>query len=337
MSWSEIYGHHWPKDFFQKVLRTRRVAHAYLFSGPPRVGKRTFALELAKTLCCLTPHDGESCGQCKSCRLFATQSHPDLVMLSPSSDTIKIDQVREFTRNLNLKKSISEFKVGILVGVERLTEEASNCLLKTVEEPPSGTVLILTTSRLYSVSSTILSRVQLLESVPLSGEEVKRYLVEKEHLKEEEAQHIAFLATGSIGRALEIWRGKENPLRKVLDFWKSLKEKRCITSFGPWFETMELHEMVHFLSLLESYLRDVLLGMAMGRKNEELFFQREWLEDALEDAKILNPALVTRVIRLIEELVEDLSLYVQSDVALIDFLGKVRGEMNHAMGSRNTI
>jgi hypothetical protein len=100
---------------------------------------------------------------------------------------------------------------------------------------------------------------------------------------------------------------------------------------------MELHEMIHFLSLLESYLRDVLLGMVMVGRNEELFFQREWLEDALEDAKILNPALVTRVIRLIEELIEDLSLYVQSDVALIDFLEKVRGEMNHAMGSRNTI
>lgn len=336
MSWSDVYGHEWQKDFFRRILHSRRVAHAYLFFGPSQIGKETFALEVAKTLLCLAPRDGESCEQCRSCALFHAQSHPDLVVLS-SPDSIKIDQVREFVKVLSLKNILSPFKVGIVTGVERLTEEASNCLLKTIEEPPAGSVLFLTTSMLHALLPTVVSRVQLVEFSSLPEEEVKRFLVERKRMPEREARKIASLAAGSIGRALEILEGQEDLLQDVLWFWKSLKGGTSIVSLGQWFGAMDTRKMIRFFALLEWYLRDVLVAVSGGGRNGELFFQKEWMNEVLDDAQNLGISSVMEIIRSLEELVEDLAFHVQPDIAIIDFLGKVRGEMSNAMGSRNTV
>ncbi|NSW76921.1 MAG: DNA polymerase III subunit delta' [Candidatus Atribacteria bacterium] len=336
MSWSDVYGHEWQKDFFRRILRSRRIAHAYLFFGPSQIGKETFAREVAKTLLCLTPRGEESCEQCRSCALFHARSHPDLVMLS-SPDSIKIDQVREFVKTLSLKKVLSPFKVGVLTDVEKLTEEASNCLLKTIEEPPAESVLFLTTSMLHALLPTIISRVQLVEFSSLSEEEVQNFLVERKNMPEREARRIASLAAGSIGRALEILEGKEDLFQEVLRFWKSFKGGASIVSLGQWFGAMDVRKMIRFFTLLEWYLRDVLVAVSSGGRNEELFFQKEWMKEVLDDAQNLGVSLVMGIIRSLEELVEDLASHVQPDIAIIDFLGKVRGEMSNAMGSRSTV
>ncbi|MEN3187102.1 MAG: DNA polymerase III subunit delta' [Atribacterota bacterium] len=336
MSWSHIYGHEWQKDFFRRILRTRKIAHAYLFFGPSQIGKETFALELAKALLCLTPQNEEGCERCRSCALFDTRSHPDLVILS-SPDSIKIDQVREFVKLLSFKSILSPFRVGVVTDIEHLTEEAGNCLLKTIEEPPPGSVLLLTTSVFDALLPTIISRVQCVEFSSLSEKEVKKYLVERKSVSEGEAKRIASLAAGSIGRALEMLQGKENWFQDVLRFWEHFKGGASIVSLGSWFRTMDGNGIIRFFSLFEWYLRDVLVAISNGTRNEELFFQRVWMNEVLEDAKTLEVTLVTKVIQLLEDLLEDLAFHVQPDVAIIDFLGKIRGEMHNAMGSRNTI
>ncbi|MGQ9473439.1 MAG: DNA polymerase III subunit [Candidatus Caldatribacteriaceae bacterium] len=336
MSFSDIYGHEWQKDFFRKVLRNQRVANAYLFAGPPRIGKRTFALELAKALHCLRPKDGESCGECRSCALCRARSHPDLVILS-SEESIKIDQVRDFLKNFHLQKTLSDFKVGIGIGIEKLTEEAGNCLLKTIEEPPLGGILIFTTSRWYSVLPTIVSRCQLVEFSPLSEREVKRYLVEKRHIREEEAEKVASLAMGSIGRAVELVEGKKNPLQEVVRFWRLFQDGKSIVSLGQWFRKMESEEMVLFFSLLESYLRDLLYKILVFPESEAILSQEEWVREVLVETKNFGAPFLIKVIRLLEGLIEDLSWHVQPDIAIIDVFGKIRGEMENAMGSRSTV
>ncbi|MGC8778957.1 MAG: hypothetical protein ACP5Q4_09815, partial [Candidatus Caldatribacteriaceae bacterium] len=154
---------------------------------------------------------------------------------------------------------------------------------------------------------------------------------------EKEAERIASLATGSIGRALEILGGEAIPIEKVLHFWQSLRDGEPLTSFGRFFGAMELDEMIHFFSLLECYLRDVLLGMSANIEDRDLFLQKGWSKEALKEAGRMEVSLVIRVIRLLEELISDLASYVQPDIAIIDFLGKVRGEIENALGSRNTV
>lgn len=336
MSWLDIYGHEWQKSFFQRICRSQRIAHAYLFFGPPRVGKETFALEFAKTLQCLRPQNEGSCGSCRSCTLFQTRTHPDLVILASSDTTLGIDRVREFVRNLSLKRAVSPLRVGIVSEAEKLTEEAGNCLLKTVEEPPADSIIILITSRLWSILPTIISRTQLVEFLPLSENEVKRYLLEKEGLEEKKAIRIASLAMGSIGRALDILQGKESHFQDVVHFWKAIQNGEEISSLGRWLVGMELDKMIHFFSLLECYLRDVLCATLLPAK-KGLFWQELWSQEARDDARVLNTSLVMGVIQLLEELIDDLLSYVQPEIAIVDFLGKVRGEMEHAVGSRSTV
>lgn len=336
MSFSDIYGHGWQKDFFRKVLQNRRITHAYLFAGPPRIGKRTFALELAKALHCLKPKNGESCGECRSCALCKTYSHPDLIILS-SEESIKIDQVRDFLGNFYLQKTLSDFKVGIGIEIEKLTEEASNCLLKTIEEPPPGSILIFTTSRWYSVLPTIVSRCQLVEFSPLSEGEIRRYLVEKRHVRREEAEKVASLAMGSIGRALELVEGEKNLLQEVVRFWKLFQAGKSTVSLGQWFRKMESDEMVFFLSLLEGYLRDVLYRILVSSECETIFSQEEWVKEVLSETKNLGAPFLIKVIQLLEGLIEDLSWHVQPDIAIIDAFEKIRGEMENAMGSWSTV
>lgn len=159
MSFNDLKNHQAIAAQLRHSLNRGRLAHAYLFTGARGAGKEDVARTLAQALNCLEK-EHDACGQCDSCRRIATGNHPDIYWVRPESKSrrITVDQLREFERAVNLRASNARVKVGIVVDAECMNEEASNAFLKTLEEPPAQTVIILLTAEPQRLLPTILSR-----------------------------------------------------------------------------------------------------------------------------------------------------------------------------------
>jgi DNA polymerase-3 subunit delta' len=204
MSWSEIIGHDRPKKILRESLSRSALAHAYLFFGEESVGKRTTARVFAQAVQCEKPERGEPCGACRSCRLFRAESHPDVSFIGPEDDQIKIDQVRAIQDALIFKPLAGSRKVLIMDDADAMNLAAANCFLKTVEEPPDHSLLILVSSRPHRLPATILSRCQQVRFDPPNQGEVARFLSERRGMPQGDAELTASLCMGRIGRALGV-------------------------------------------------------------------------------------------------------------------------------------
>lgn len=149
------------------MLQASRLAHAILLRGPRGVGKADFASRLAGVLLCTSAAEAP-CGRCRGCRLVASQTHPDLRLISPpeANKAIGVDQIRELIAHLALTASFGPYKVGVISPAERMSVSAANSLLKTLEEPPGDTVLVLVSHLSASLAATIRSRCQILDFPP---------------------------------------------------------------------------------------------------------------------------------------------------------------------------
>jgi DNA polymerase-3 subunit delta' len=199
----DVVGHSWAVAFLKQSLANGRLAHASLLLGPAHIGKRTLALELAKALNCLAEEAERPCGKCLACRKIAHSTHPDVRVVEPQGGSLKIDQIRQLQREIILTPHEGRYRVAILRSFDQATPEASNCLLKTLEEPPSQVVLCLTAPNASPLLPTIVSRCQLLHLRPLSLEAVQSALMERWGVKQERAALLAHLSGGRLGWAVE--------------------------------------------------------------------------------------------------------------------------------------
>ncbi|MCK4739505.1 MAG: DNA polymerase III subunit delta' [Deltaproteobacteria bacterium] len=219
MRFSDIKGHARELALLKRAASSGRLAHAYLFAGQRGVGKVSTALAFAAALNCeknlgaseeLTPETAEergtSCGTCKTCVSITARTHPNLILLEPDEKgSLKIDRVRDLQKSLNFRVEKGT-RVAVIDSAEAMVRNASSVLLKTLEEPPAGSILILTTAKPNELLRTILSRCQRLNFRPLSQILVKT-LINESHgssFNETEAEIAARLSFGSIGSALNI-------------------------------------------------------------------------------------------------------------------------------------
>src|SRR5512137_1693829 len=202
MPFDTILGQKQAVNQLRTALRSGHLAHAYLFSGIEGIGKFTVAVAFAKALNCHT-HADDSCDNCVACRKIEKRLHPDVFFVEPDKNIIKIEQVRDIQKKIIFKPMEGRNKVVIIDQAEKLNLHAANCLLKTLEEPPDDTVIILVAHTAMALLPTIVSRCQRIRFAPLSAAAIREHLAAR-GVEPEEARLAAALAQGSLKRALEL-------------------------------------------------------------------------------------------------------------------------------------
>lgn len=206
MSW-EILGHQWAVDLLKSHVANDRLRHAYLLTGPDGIGRRTLALRFAQALNCPEASEpGIPCGSCTTCRQIAAMEHPDLSLLQAEDPggILKVDQVRDIQRSLNLSPYDAKYRVGLILDFEKANPNAANALLKTLEEPPPKVVLLLTAESAEGLLPTIVSRCEVIRLRPLPLKRVQRGLIEHWDIEQEHALFLAHISGGRPGYAIQL-------------------------------------------------------------------------------------------------------------------------------------
>lgn len=206
MSW-EIMGHEWAVHLLSEHIRSGGVRHAYLFTGPAGVGKRTLALKFAQALLCTQPPaPGEFCGECRPCKQTVLQQFSDLTILQAETigGEMKVDAVRELQHTLSLTPFESDRRVAVLLRFQEANENAQNALLKTLEEAPGKSILLLTADTAENLLPTIVSRCELLRLRPLSVEHLASDLTQRQAILAPDALSLARISGGRPGIAIRL-------------------------------------------------------------------------------------------------------------------------------------
>ncbi len=312
MPFAHFIGNQHIRDGIQRALKNNSLPHAYIFHGPEGVGKRTLALMLAKSLNCLNLKD-DCCDECNSCYKIDNGLHPDVRLLLPGGKvSISIEQMRgEIRRTVYLKPMEGRKRVYIIDEAEKMTAEAANSLLKTLEEPPSAAILILLTTSYFSLLPTIRSRCQALRFSSIRREELKNFLGKKYGYSEEKASYISELSEGSLGiastmdpkrmadqqkrmvsLAAQLLEGDN--LKVVLD-----EASRFVREKG---EKRELDEMEAKLLNLGGVFRDLMVLSSGGDRN--LLINRGG-EEELE--RLVNKVDKEEALQIVEEIYQTLA------------------------------
>jgi len=204
MRFSEIIGQEKAKRFFRRVMSAERIPHAYLFTGIAGIGKTSAAMALTMALNCQRPTDIEACGVCPPCRQMLGGNFPDFISIKPDGQNIKIEQIRELNRRLSFAPVSAKYRVCVIQQAEAMGTEAANSFLKTLEEPPSGNILVLNAVEPLNLLPTIVSRCQRVPFQPLPVETMIDWLVREKKLDRQKATIAARASGGSLGHALRM-------------------------------------------------------------------------------------------------------------------------------------
>ncbi|CAN5249907.1 hypothetical protein BH10PLA2_BH10PLA2_09190 [soil metagenome] len=241
--WGKVRGHDRLALSFDRLVQRDRLAHAYLFCGPEGVGKKLFAQELGKAILC--ENRGEklvACGKCPGCIQVEAGSHPDYVTVGRPEDKndLPIDTIREVCQGFGLKPARGRGRIAVINDADDLNEESSNCFLKTLEEPPPRSLLILVGAAPDQQLATIRSRCQVVTFPPLADEDVRAILLEHEIKEPAELDRLVRFGHGSPGRALALADESLWEFRRQFLAGLSQKGFDVIAQMKTWAEFIEI-------------------------------------------------------------------------------------------------
>ncbi len=276
MTLRSIIGHESVLKGLRSAVERDRVSHAYLFMGPAGIGKRRTALAFFQLLSCQsrTQSPIDACGECRPCRLIASETYPDLITLERDGRFIKVAQVREALRVLRFPPVEARSRAIFIPDAEHMQEAAANTLLKTLEEPSPRNVFVLTSAQPNALLATIRSRCQQVRFTVLDRSDVSEWLKSEHGLESASADEVAAMSGGSFGAAASLVDPGQNAIREE---WLGTLGRLCRvtpTELLGLAEAMSSSRelLPAVLDVLRIGLRDILLR-AGGVPEEELTFR----------------------------------------------------------------
>ena len=333
---STLIGNTEVKESLRRLLSGGRVPGSMLFTGDEGIGKKIFALELAKSLNCRHRNGVEACDECSSCKRISRSTfppfssdddnkermiwseHADVAMVRPHKQIIRVRPMRELEREANFRPFEGSARVFIVEDADTMNDQAANALLKTLEEPPPTSHLILTTSNPTALLATIRSRCQMIRFAPIDAIEVEKFLVEKRNLPAGDARLLARTSQGSIGRALtgdvETYRGRRNTMLAVLGALTVTHDQvELLHSSEALAAAKDRHEYEQRLDALEILIRDA-WALALGRPSGTIV-NGDLLTELQPIAAEIRSAQAAAWLKQIEELRGTLEVNINRKIA----------------------
>lgn len=272
MSFAKLVGNQRNKEILQRLLKNGRVNSTLIFAGPAGVGKRQFALAFAKAVNCQKAPAGayalDGCDECSVCRRIDAGGYGDVTVIRPDGQFIKIAQTREMAEEVYYRPREGRQRFFIIDEADRLREEAANSLLKTLEEPPATSTIILLTARPDALLLTIRSRAQRLNFAALSVVEMEKYLAENYPRPAPDTALLARVTEGRIGQAnavdISTYRQERRTLIELLELLASGNDRYRALKAAEYIGKKEREDFEKELALISSLLRDLFM-LAAGR------------------------------------------------------------------------
>ncbi len=312
-----IVGHESIIQHLQNAIASHKVSHAYILHGEEGMGKKLLAGTLAKTLQCdergIIP-----CNRCKSCMQADSGNHPDIIRVTHEKISVGVEDIRlQVNGDIQVKPYNSPYKIYIIDDADKLTEQAQNALLKTIEEPPEYAVVLLLVSNISVILPTILSRCVTLNLKPVDKLEIKEFLMEKHKIPDYMAEVAAAFSGGNVGKAIK-YASSEEFERMKSDVLHILK----------YIDEMELHEVISglktltanknniedYIDLMVLWYRDVLMFKAT--MDPDLLLYREELLFIKNQANTRSYEGLEKIIRAMEKAKIRLKANVNFDIAI---------------------
>ena len=314
----KVLGHEEVIKHLQNAAAMDKVSHSYIFAGEKGSGKKLLAKLFAMTLQC-EKHGKEPCLQCSSCKKAMNRNHPDIIYVSHEKlNSIGIEDIREqLIADVDIKPYTGPYKVYIVDEAEKLTVQAQNALLKTIEEPPAYAVIMLLVNNGATLLPTIASRCVTLNFKPVRDEVIKKYLMEELHVPDYQAEVSVAFAQGNVGRAKQIAtaedfaemmeaafrilkKGKDMEVYEMVDAIKLLSEQK--------------HTVYEYLDLFLVWFRDVLMFKATNQI-DGLVFRQEY-NDIKSRADVSSYEGLETIIKAIETAKQRLQANVNFDLTM---------------------
>ena len=255
---SDVIGHSDVIGNLKNIIKSGRIANAYIFAGPSDVGKELVAINFAKALNC-TEVKGDFCDQCVSCRRINDGNHTDVRLIRPDGAKLKIEQMRFLKRQGSYKALESEHKIYIIVDAEKMTTEAANSMLKTLEEPSGDTLFILLTPIYNALLPTIRSRCQLVRFSFVPQQVLQEGLTKQIGIPESKAKWLALKSQGKPGKALRManeTKDSEDEMSWVLPILSQRDKGLLLQTFK---RAEEMSKTEGSFDIILSWYRDLLL------------------------------------------------------------------------------
>lgn len=304
-SFLDVIGKKKAKSNIIKSIINDELSHAYLITGPEGIGKKIFANALANAILCNNPNRGIPCGKCNHCKSSLAKGNTELNKLNTNNNSIKVDVIREIVHYISLKPIVSKKKIFLIYDGEKMTNQAQNSLLKTFEEPPSYSHIIITVNNEDAILPTLSSRAISINLTLNTNEEIREYLLSISDFDKSKVEQAISYCEGSIGKALKILSSDEfhNTREKVSEFTKNLiskKEKECINAI----KEISKEEVNDFLIILIKLFKDMVVYI--GTKNDDFLINVDKKYIINDGINKYNISTLLKVVFIIEDTVKRL-------------------------------
>lgn len=344
---SELTGNERVKTALKRMMVNDRLPGALLFTGEEGIGKKRFALEVARVLNCRAPKDNEACGVCSSCVRIAKLNypqredadewlqiiwtdHPDVGLVVAPKRVLRVEQMRQIEREANFRPFEGRARVFLIDEADKLNDASANALLKVLEEPPGTSYLILITARPAMLLPTILSRCQMIRFSPLTPNEIETHLTKNKLADTKTARVRARAAGGSIGRALSgdlvTFTSQRKAMLKVLNALAVSNDRaQLLRSAEQLNEAQYKEEFEERLDVLETLIRDAwMLSLGVDKSqlvNEDLADELSEVGNKLDSSRAADWILQIEDLR--EQLIVNVNRKVTTDALFLVMAGDV--------------